>query len=131
MISIPRRVLFQRVEIRHAAHFRSHKLLVTPLSGPDRRFPSKSQMGNHLPLCQRVHPITHLDIQLRRLEPQSWFDISRVVHFVLLLADICTHLSDKDGCVARAYARPTRTPTGSSCVTTLRTIPRAIPSPHA
>ena len=55
-----------------------------------------------------MNPIPHLDIELSGFESQIRFDISRVIHFPLLAADICTHLSDKDGCVARACARATQ-----------------------
>ena len=131
MIAVSTRILFQRVEIRHAPHFRSHEFFVTALRRPNRRFPGERHVRNHLPRCQRVHPITHLDIELRGLEPQIRFDVSCIVHFGLLIADIWTHLSDKDGCVARADARIHDKPsTGPSCVTTIRTTPRAALNPH-
>src|SRR6266436_3549362 len=54
-----------------------------------------------------MNPITHLNVQLRCFESQIRFDIPRFIH-CLLVADTWTHLSDKDGCVARASARATQ-----------------------
>src|SRR6266446_570221 len=51
-----------------------------------------------------MNPIAHLDIELSGFESQIRFDVARVIHFSLRVDKICTHLSDKDGCVARARA---------------------------
>src|ERR1035437_1636618 len=41
MIPVPPWILLQRIKIRHAAHFRSHEFLITPLRRPDGRLRSE------------------------------------------------------------------------------------------
>ena len=65
----------------------------------------EGHVRNHLPGCQGVNPITHLDVELRGLEPQIRFDVSGIVHSGLRVDDISTDLSDKDGLAGRADAR--------------------------
>jgi len=55
-----------------------------------------------------VDPIAHLDVELSSFESQPRLYVSRVIHLAFLIAGTRTHLSDKDGCVARAYARATQ-----------------------
>ena len=88
-------------------------------------------MGNYLPRCERVNPITHLHIQLSSLEPQIGLDVSCVIHFALLVTT-SGHTSRTRMVVWRGLTpAPHNPPTGSSCVTTLGTTPRAVLNPRA
>ncbi len=45
MVAITSRILFQRVEIRHAPHLRAHEFFVTALRRPDGRLPPRQTFG--------------------------------------------------------------------------------------
>ena len=55
-----------------------------------------------------MDPIAHLDVELSSFESQAQLYVSRVIHLAFLIAGTRTHLSDKDGCVARARAHATQ-----------------------
>ncbi len=83
VITVPTRILFQSVEIRHAPQLLLHELFVTSLRRPDRRFPSECHVRDDLPRGQSMHPITHLDVQHRLLDTLLWFNLSSFVHVFL------------------------------------------------
>src|SRR5208282_1910801 len=61
MISISSWIFLDGIKIRHTPQLRPHKLLITTLRRPNRRFPLERQMGNYLPRGQGVDPITHFN----------------------------------------------------------------------
>jgi len=71
----------------------------------NRRFPFERHVRNDLPWRKRMHPVPHLHVQLRYLDPVFRFKLSGFVHVLLLVVGIWTHLSDKDGLPAARAPR--------------------------